>query len=233
MAKIKAPKRSLGQTTNQKSESTTGWYTPILALYYENRRIVTALAIGIIVIIGGIFGYNYIQGERDAQAQELLGEIILEFERGEYRIALDGSGDIIGIIDIIDRYGGTLAGNTARFYAGNAYFELQEYDLALEQFENYDASDDFIGASATAGRAAIHELQGDFTLAADLFVRAADMDENPTRAPYYLRSAVRAYVEAEKLDEAEGVILGAKENYPETDLMDEFDFMLGLVLARQ
>ncbi len=233
MAKIKAPRGVIGQTASQKSESATSWYSPVLAFYYGNQRIVTGLAIGIILVIAGIFGYNYIQGERDVQAQELLGEIILEFERGEYRIALDGSGEILGLLDIVERYGETRAGNTARFYAGNAHFELQEYDSALVQFENYDVSDDFIGASVTAGRAAIHELNGELVIAADLFLQAADMDENPTRAPYYLRSAVRAYVEAEQFEEAEEVIQDAIENYPETDLLDEFNFMLGLVLARQ
>ncbi len=231
MAKMKAPTGAIRQRGSQRAESRRSWYAPLLALYYGNRRILTGLAVGIILVIAGVFGYNYIQGERDSQAQELLGAIILEYERDEYRVALDGSGETLGLLDIVDRYGSTPAGNTARFYAGNAYFELKEYDLALEQFESFSAKNDFLGASATAGRAAIHELQGDFSLAADLFRRAADMDENPVRAPYYLRSAARGYLESGDLDAAENVIKEAKEDYPETSLIDEFNYMLGQVLA--
>ena len=231
MAKIKAPRGVIGQRGGQRGEPSQRWYTPLLVLYYEKKRTLTGVATGIILVIAGIFGYNYIQAERDTQAQEYLGAIILEYERDEYRIALDGSGETLGLLEIVDRYGGTPAGNTARFYAGNAHFELEEYDLALEQFENFNAKNDFLGASATAGRAAVHELQGDFSSAADLFKRAADMDDNSVRAPYYLRSAARAYLESGELNAAEEVILEAKENYPETDLINEFNYMLGRVLA--
>ncbi|MYJ44226.1 MAG: tetratricopeptide repeat protein [Rhodothermaceae bacterium] len=233
MAKMKAPKGVTGQRGSQRAESSKSWYTPILAAYYGNRNVFTGIAIGVIAVIAGIFGFNYIQGERNTQAQERLGAIILEYERGEYQVALDGSGETLGLLDIIDRYGSSPAGNTARFYAGNALFELEEYEQALEQFENFNASDDFLGASATAGRAAIHEMQGVYSLAADLFKRAAEMDDNQVQSPYYLRSAARAYVESGELDTAEEIILEAKERYPETDLVDEFDYMLGLVLALQ
>lgn len=232
MSKMKAP-RGIGQTSSQRTETSKSWYTPILAAYYGNRRILTGVAVGVILIIAGVFGFSYIQGERDTQAQELLGAIILEYEREEYRVALDGSGETLGLLDIIDHYGGTSAGNTARFYAANALFELEEYDQALEQFESFNASNDFIGASATAGRAAIHEMRREYSVAADLFKRAADMEDNDIQTPFYLRSAARAYVESRELDMAEEVILEAKERYPETDLMNEFDYMLGLVLALQ
>ncbi len=230
---MKAPKGAIGQRSGQRTEAGSSWYTPLLAAYYGNRNVVTVVAIGIILIIAGIFGYNYIQGERGRQAQELLGAVILEYERGEYQVALDGNGDILGLLDIINNYASTPAGNTARFYAGNAFFELDDYEQALEQFENFNASDDFLGASATAGRAAIHEIQGDFARAADLFIRAAEIDDNEVQSPHYLRSAVRAYVESGEFESAEEVILEAKERYPETDLIDEFNYMLGVVLAHK
>lgn len=232
MAKFKAPKGVLGQS-GQQAELSARWYTPLLALYYGNRRILAGAAIGVIVIIAAILGFSYIQGARDNQAQELLGAIVLEYERGDHRIALDGNGEILGLLDIVDQYGSTTAGNTARFYAGNAHFELEEYDEALEQFEQFKAGDDLIGASATAGRAAVHELQEDFSQAATLFERAADMDDNSLRSPHYLYSAARTYVAAGEFAAAEEIILEAKERYPETTLADEFDFMLGLARARK
>ncbi|MXY08401.1 MAG: hypothetical protein F4058_00930 [Rhodothermaceae bacterium] len=231
MAKFKAPKGVLGQSSQQ-AELRGRWYTPLLALYYGNRRILTGAAIGVIIIIAAILGYSYIQGARDNQAQELLGAIVLEYEQGDHRVALDGTGETLGLLDIIDQYGSTPAGNTARFYAGNAHFELEEYDEALEQFEQFNASDDFIGASATAGRAAVHELQEDFSRAAALFEHAAEMDDNSLRSPHYLHSAARAYVAAGEFSAAEEIILEAKERYPETTLADEFDFMLGFARAR-
>jgi len=232
---MKAPPQSVtNRRRSRQSEAKSSWYTPLLALYFQSRRLLTVVGIGVVLIIAGMVGFNYIQDTRNTQAQEFLGAILLEYERSNYRVALDGSGELLGLTDIVERYGSTPAGNTARFYAANAYFELNEYDLALEHFTNFKASDDFLGASATAGRAAIYELQEDYQRAGDLFRRAADMDDdNMVRAPYYLRSAARAYVESGELDSAKEVILEAKENYPETDLLDEFNYMLGMVLARQ
>ncbi|MCY3487914.1 MAG: hypothetical protein OXH34_05680, partial [Bacteroidetes bacterium] len=145
---MKAPKGVTGQRGSQRAESSKSWYTPILAAYYGNRNVFTGIAIVVIAVIAGIFGFNYIQSERNTQAQERLGAIILEYERGEYQVALDGSGETLGLLDIIDRYGSSPAGNTAKFYAGNALFELEEYEQALEQFEDFNAGDDFLGASA-------------------------------------------------------------------------------------
>ena len=224
----------MNRRQGSRSEAKSSWYTPLLALYLQSRSLVTAIAIGVVLVIAGIIGFNYIQDTRNTQAQEFLGAILLEYERSNYRIALDGSGELLGLTDIVERYGSTPAGNTARFYAANAHFELKEYDQALGHFTDFKASDDFLGASATAGRAAIYELQGDYQRSGDLFRRAADMDdENVVRAPYYLRSAARAYVESGELDAAKEVILDAKKSYPETDLLDEFNYMLGMVIARQ
>lgn len=233
MKKMKAPKGGMGQSSRQRAETRKNWYDPVLTLYYGNRRLLTGTGIGVVLVIAGVFGFNYIQAERDAQAQEFLGAIILEYEGGDFRTALDGSGETLGLLDVIDRYQNTPAGNTARFYAGNALFQLNEYDQALEQFENFKAKNDFLGASATAGRAAIHELQGEYSRAANLFSRAAEMDNNLVRSPYYLRSSARCFMDAGEFDAAEGVILEAKDRYPESDLMDELEYMLGLVLAHQ
>lgn len=233
MSKIKAPKRITPQSGSSRPDVSTSWYTPLLVLYHGNRRILTGGAIGVLLIIAGILGYNYIQGERDAQAQEFLGAILLEYEKGDYRISLDGIGENIGLLKIVERYGSTAAGNTARFYAGNAFFALKEYDQALEQFEQFRAGRDFLGASATAGRAAIHELHEEYSLAGDLFRRAADMDANAVRGPYYLRKSAHAYISSREIDLALDVIRQAKENYPEMDLMDEFDYLRGRALVRQ
>jgi len=232
MVNIKPPKGALSQSRGRRSEAQSTWYTPILALYFGNRNIFVGSAIGIVLLIAGIFGYNYIQDTRDSQAQEFLGAILLEYEQDSYRTALEGNGEVLGLVDIVDRYSTTPAGNTAKYYAANAHFQLQEYDLALELFDSYNAKNNFLGASATAGRAAIYELREEYIRAGELFKRAANMDDgNSLRAPYYLRSAARAYVESGELESAKEVILEAKENYPESDLLDEFDFMLGFVTA--
>ena len=202
------------------------------AFYEEQKRLITWLGVGAAVIVAGIFGFNYIQGAQSRSADEALGSILKHYEAADYRIALEGTGETLGLLDVTDRYGGTAAGNLARFYAGNALFRLADYAGALEHFEQFDADDDIVGASVVAGRAAIYEMNGEFERAAELYERAAGMQFNLVHGPRYLMSSARAYMQTEAYDKAENVLEEIRDQYPDSDLADEVTYQLGFVRAR-
>lgn len=232
MSKLKAPKSVASRSGSAGQTGTGGWIDQAQALYYGHKNLVTGGAVAIIVLIAGILGFNYIQGERARQAEELLGGIIMHYEGGDYRTALDGSGETLGLIDLIEQYGGTPSGNMARFYAGDALFRLADYDESLVYFAAFDAKDDIMGASAVAGQAAIYELQQDYRRAGALYRRAAGMEDNKLRTPVYLIAAARAYSEGGQFHEAEEMLEMIIEQYPDTDLQNEVEFRLGFVRAR-
>ncbi len=232
MAKLKAPKSVTRRTADAGRDGPRGWVERAQDFYFERKSLVTGLAAAVIIIVAGILGFNYIQGERVRQAEELLGGIIMHYENGDYRTALDGSGETLGLLDIIDQYGSLSAGNMARFYAGDALFRLGNYDEALVYFEAFDAKDNLVGASAIAGQAAIYELRQDYEQAGALYRRAAGMEDNSLRSPVYLVAASRAYSEAGQFERAEEALETAIEQYPDTDLEDEIEFRLGFVRVR-
>lgn len=200
--------------------------------YEEQKRLVTWLGVGAAVVIAGIFGYRYIQSAESNRADEALGSILRYYENADYRMALEGTGETLGLLDIIDQFGGTTAGNLARFYAGDALFRLADYEGALENFEQFDASDDIVGASVVAGRASIYEMNGDFERAGELYERAAGMQFNLVHGPRYLMSSARAYIQMEAYDKAQNVLEEIQDQYPDSDLADEVTFQLGFVQVR-
>ena len=231
MARLKGPK-SITPQSKDAAGSKAGWWWTVREFYEEQKRLVTWLGAGAAVVIAGILGFNYIRGAQADSADELLGSVLKYYEDGDFRTALEGTGETLGLLDIIDQHGGTPAGNMARFYAGDALFRVADYEGALEHFERFDASSDIVGASAVAGTAAILEINGDFERAGDLYRRAAGMDENFLHGPRYLVASARAYIQAEDYAEAESVLEEVQEQYPGSELSDEVTFQLGYVRAR-
>ena len=228
MATLKAPK-TISKRQELRKDAATTVFVKIQEFFYDNRTLIYGIAVGTVVVILAIVGYVFLQGQRDLQAQEQLGGIIMVYEQGDYRAALDGTAEAPGLLTIIDEYGGSATGNMARFYAADALFRLGEYDQALDFFQDFDGGADVIGASALAGEAAIYEIKEDHARAGDLFSRAASLVDNPLSAPGYLMSAGRAYEKAEQYEEARDAYLLIQEQYPDSPAAQGLEFYLGRV----
>ena len=228
MATLKAPK-TISKRHELRQDAATTVFVKAQEFFYDNRTLIYGIAVGIVVVILAIVGYVFLQGQRDVQAQEELGGIILVYEKGDYRAALDGTAETPGLLTIIDDYGGSNTGNMARFYAADALFRLDEYDQALEFFQDFDGGTNIVGASALAGEAAIYEVQEDNARAGDFFRRAALLVENELRSPDYLMSAGRAYEKAGQYEDARDAYLLIQDQYPESASAQGLDFYLGRV----
>ncbi len=228
MATLKAPK-TISKRQELRKDAATTVFVKMQEFFYDNRTLIYGVVAGIVVVALAIVGYVFLQGQRDIQAQEQLGGIILVYEKGDYRGALDGTAEAPGLLTIIDDYGRLKTGNMARFYAADALFRLGEYDQALEFFQDFDGGNDIVGASALAGEAAIYEIKQDYARAGDLFRRAALLVENELRSPDYLMSAGRAYEKAEQYEDARDAYLLIQDRYPDSPTAQGLDFYLGRV----
>ena len=231
MATYKAPK-SVSKRQELRKDAATTTFVRLQDFFTDNRQVLTYSAIGVVVLLVAIFSIRYIQSNQANRADEALGGILSYYEDGEFRTALDGAGEDIGLIDISDQYGSTNPGKLARLYAGNAAFMLGEMDLALEMFESYGGGDDMLKASALDGRATIHEVREEYDEAASLYERAAKTYESPIRTPEYLKKAARAYAKAEEYAKAEDILVIIQEDYPDSGAAEDLDFHLGFVRAK-
>lgn len=231
MATYKAPK-----TVSRRSELRTDAATTAFVRFQDfldrYRRLLTYSGILVAVVAVCIVSYMFVQRTRSAQANEHLGGIIMYYERGDYRTALDGSGELLGLIDIIDSYGSTGPGNLARFYAADAAFRMGEYDQSLEWFGDFRGDQGMLEASALDGQGAIYEMREAYAEAGEFYERAARVSNNGLRSPEYLKKAARAYQKLGDYEAAETVLLQIREDYPDSEAAEDLDFHLGLVRAR-
>jgi hypothetical protein len=86
----------------------------------QNPKTVIGIALAILVVVGGYFGFEYYKNDQNTQAQKDMFQAIYYFEADSLNLALNGDGNNLGFLAIIEDYGITDAGNLAHFYAGAA-----------------------------------------------------------------------------------------------------------------
>ena len=202
--------------------------------YYHTHRTVVYAAIGaLVVLILALVAFALLRSQQGEVAQQQLAQILPVYEEGDYRAALDGTAEAIGLLEIADEYGGTAAGNLARFYAAEALYSLGAYDEALEWFEAYDGDDTIVGASALAGQAAVYAQRDENERAGDLYREAADVAENELFSPEYLWNAALAYEAAGAYSKAISTLEAIQEEYPESSQAGNVELHLARVQAKQ
>lgn len=237
---MSAPPTSQSQARKKKStrkelreDRIVTLYAKAWMFYEENRTRVYAAAAGVVLLIAGIVGYVYYQSQQQAEAEQLLAQVAQTYAQGNYQAALDGTGDTPGLLTIAEEYGSTQAGNLATYYAADALYRLGEYDRALELFQEYDATEDFIGASALAAQAAIYEDRGEYEQAAALYEDAAEHFSNSLTTPKYLMEAGRAHESAGNLDAAIALYQRIEDEYPDSDLAQDVNRYIARAEAKR
>ncbi len=225
------PTRKVSRRQELREDTVVTFYARAIDLYENNRQMVIGAAAGIVALVVLILAWNWYQGNRNDQALSEMAEAVRLYEAGSYQAALDGDLSFLGLLDVVDSYGGTNSGNLATFYAADALFRIGDMERALEMFESYSKGSDYIGASAFAGEAAIHELQGNHDRAGDLFMRAANVFSSDITSPMFLSKAARAYEMAGNSGDAIDALEMIQDDYPDSQAAGTVEFKLAKLQA--
>ncbi len=184
----------------------------------ENKKRIYTVGIIILAIAVLIFFYISNRKAKNEEAEVKLSAIITVYDQNNYQQALDGdpAQNLMGLKEIVDKYGSTESGETAKLYAGNCYFNLNDFDNALKTFEDYSGKNDIVKASCLSGTGAVYEAKGDLKKAAEFFEKAANVNKNVVINPENLYYAVRAYSQAGDKDGANRVFEILKNEYPKS-----------------
>ena len=99
----------------------------------NNKKTITAVVIALIVIVLAVFGVKkYYLEPRENEAQAAIFRAEQLFENDDYATALNGDGNNMGFLDVINEYGSTKAGNLAKYYAGICYLNTGDYNNAIK-----------------------------------------------------------------------------------------------------
>lgn len=234
MSALKSPQQ---QTKSRKKElreeRLVTLYAKAWMFFEENRKLVYGVLAGLVVLVAAMVGYLFYLNQQQAEAERLLARIVRTYEQGSYQQALDGTDATPGLLAISEDYGNTQAGNLATYYAADALYRLGEYDRALDLFQEFEKSEDFIGASALAAQASIHEARGEFSQAANLYRRAADRYPNSLTSPKYLLEAGQAFEEAGNFEAAMNMYERVQEEYPDADEAQDITRYIARARAKQ
>jgi tetratricopeptide (TPR) repeat protein len=120
----------------------------------KNSKFIIIFGSVLILLIGGYLGYKYLYklpNERKASeqvfaAEKLFGKMAQSssYSKDTLNIVLNGGvldgNNVTGLLKIISNFGGTPAGNRARYMVGACYLQLKEYDKAIKQLKEFDGN---------------------------------------------------------------------------------------------
>lgn len=179
----------------------------------KNPKTIIGIAGVLLLIVGGYFGFNYYKQSQNAEAQKQMYQAIYYFEVDSLSLALNGDGNNLGFIDIIEEFGVSDAANLANYYAGVCFLKQSKFDAAILYLSDFSSNDLLVQARA-------YSLIGDANMelakydeAATYYNKAANYKPNKYFSPSYLMKAALAY---EKLNDNER----AKEAYQK--IIDEY-----------
>ena len=199
----------------------------------DNKKSLAIIFGSAVVLLAAYFGWKkmYIEPlETEAQSKIFWAQNF--FEKDSINWAIKGDGVNPGFEEIIDQYGSTPTGNLAHYYLGICYLDKGKYEDAIEQFEAYDAKDEYTGVIATADIGECKMEMGKPDEAIKYYLKAADMNKNDFTSPIYLMKAANAYESMNNFVDAAKVYEQIKSDFPDSREGKEVDKYLAYAKAK-
>ncbi len=155
---------------------------------HQNKIFIVVGAIVLIVV--GYLGITRLYvgpREKEAQAQMFMAENY--FEKDSFNLALNGDGNYLGFLDIIDEYGITKQAKLARYYAGLSYLHMGQFNEAVDYLSRFKTKDVLLGPAAQGAIGDAYLELGERDHALKQYEKAASMSENDLTTPVYLMKA--------------------------------------------
>jgi tetratricopeptide (TPR) repeat protein len=168
----------------------------------RNPKTVSGILFGVLVIVGGYFGYNYYKGSQEGQAQREMFQAVFYFEADSLDLALNGDGNNLGFLDIINDYGITDAAKLANYYAGAAYLKQSKFKVARLYLEDFSSNDLLVQARAYSLIGDTYMEENNYADAARYYDKAANYKPNKYFSPAYLMKAALAFEKNNQKDQA-------------------------------
>ena len=181
----------------------------------ENHKPITYIigAIVLVVVVYLAFTRFYLHSrEREAQSQMFMAENY--FEKDSFNLAINGDGNYLGFLDIIDDYGMTKSANLAKYYTGISYLHLGQYEEAFEYLKKFKTKDLLLAPIAEGAKGDIKLEMGSPDEAVKHYLKAYKLNDNELTTPLYMMKAANLLESAEKYEDALTLYKEIKEKYP-------------------
>jgi tetratricopeptide (TPR) repeat protein len=157
-------------------------------LFFEKNAKLISMVFGAAVIVALVLlaTHRFYTIPHESKAKEQIFTAEQYFEKDSFNLALNGDGNYPGVLDIIDNYGRTAAGNLAKYYAGISYLHLGKYKEAIDYLERFKTDDLLLKPIATGAIGDAYAELGNKENALKYYAEAAEMKANSFTTPIYL-----------------------------------------------
>lgn len=196
---------------------------------------------GIIAVAIGVLGYlaynQFVIKPKDANAANEFSYPMQHFNEALTNeaqkdsllvLALNGSEGKFGFLDIIDEYSGTPTSNLAKYSAGMAYLNLQQYQEAISYLEDFSSDDEVYKPLALGGIGDAFSQLEQPEDALDYYEKAISAaGGNEFTAPRYLYKAGVAALGLGYKEKALTLFERIKEEFPSATEANNIDAVIG------
>lgn len=216
---------------NENAEAVVEAISKTEQFFEKNGKLLTIILVAVVVIAAGIFcWYKFAYQPKVVEAQGQMAVAEQNFRAGDYDLALNGDGNDLGFVQVLDQYGAK-AGKSVYFYAGVCELQLGNYKEAIKYLESYKGKDAILNARATACIGDAYAGLEDYKKALGYYEKAAAVIDNMYAAGYLLKAGLVS----EKLgDNAKALTFykKIKDQYPQSMEAYDVDKYIGRIEAR-
>ena len=215
---------------NENAEAVVEAVSKTEKFFQENGKLIAYIFgafVAVCVIAFCWFKFAYQPKVNEAQGQMAVAE--QNFRAADYEVALNGDGNALGFVQIIDEYG-KKAGKSVYFYAGVCELQLGEWEQAIKYLQAYNGKDAILAARATACIGDAYAGLEDYKKALSYFEKAAAAD-NMYAAAYLLKAGAAAEVLGENA-KALSFYKKIKDQYPQSMEAYDVDKYIGRIEAK-
>ncbi|NML39312.1 tetratricopeptide repeat protein [Chitinophaga sp. G-6-1-13] len=192
--------------------------------FVKNKNVITIAVLAAVVGVGGFFAYNrFVKQPNENKAQEMIFHAQNYFAVDSFKLALNGDGNNYGFLQVVNKYGGTKAGNLAKYSAGVCYIRMGEYQKGIDMLKSF-SSDDLLLQPTALGLIGDAYMELNKTAEGiESYKKAGHYNDNELTAPVYLFRAGMALEKTGKAQEAITIYKEIKEKFPLTNEGREMD----------
>ncbi|MFO8235910.1 MAG: tetratricopeptide repeat protein [Bacteroidales bacterium] len=187
----------------------------------NNQKTLTTIVLVILILVAGFLAFNrYYKTPMEEEAQGQMFRAEQYFAQDSFQLALNGDGNYLGFLDIIDEYGITKSANLANYYAGISYLKTGQYNQAIEYLDDFKTKDDILEPlkHGAIGDAYLELGEDDKALK---FYNKALKEENEFTTPLFMSKAAFVYELQEEFEEAIELYEEIKLKYPDSRQEEE------------
>jgi tetratricopeptide (TPR) repeat protein len=188
-------------------------------MFFEKNAKIISIVFGAAVLVALLMlaTHRFYTIPHENKAKEQIFAAEQYFEKDSFNLALNGDGNYPGVLDIIDGYGRTPAGNLARYYAGISYLHLGKYNEAIDYLEDFKSDDLLLKPVATGAIGDAYAELGNKEKAAKFYAEAAALKANNFTTPIYLLKEGRMYEMMGNKEKALTVYQSIKDKYGDSN----------------